>query len=100
MLNSFIHINEHALDEARARDLDRHHGLAHGAEGLDGPAYWRDVYGMLPDLDAELGQASLDWAKQSLKPEFRGQSFGPEVPTADNAPVYDKLAAFFGRKLS
>src|SRR5438132_1836334 len=30
MLNSFIHINEHALDEARARDLDRHHGLAHG----------------------------------------------------------------------
>src|SRR5438132_2492290 len=30
MLNSFIHINEHALDEARARDLDRHHGLAYG----------------------------------------------------------------------
>jgi len=30
MLNAFIHINEHALDEARARDLDRHHGLAHG----------------------------------------------------------------------
>jgi amidase len=30
MLNSFIHINEHALDEARDRDLDRHRGLAHG----------------------------------------------------------------------
>src|SRR5262245_24373893 len=30
MLNSFIHINEHALDEARARDLDRHRGRAHG----------------------------------------------------------------------
>ncbi len=30
MLNSFIHINEHALDDARARDLDRHRGLAHG----------------------------------------------------------------------
>jgi len=29
-LNSFIHINEHALEEARARDRDRHHGLAHG----------------------------------------------------------------------
>src|SRR5262249_26704581 len=30
MLNSFIHINENALDEARARDRDRHHGHAHG----------------------------------------------------------------------
>ena len=30
MLNSFIHLNEQALDEARARDLDRHRGLAHG----------------------------------------------------------------------
>ena len=30
MLNSFIHINEDALDEARARALDRHRGLAPG----------------------------------------------------------------------
>jgi len=30
MLNSFIHLNEQALNEARARDLDRHRGLAHG----------------------------------------------------------------------
>src|SRR4029453_6849219 len=30
MLNSFIHLNENALDEARARDRDRHRGLAHG----------------------------------------------------------------------
>jgi amidase len=30
LLNSFIHLNANALDEARARDLDRHHGLAHG----------------------------------------------------------------------
>jgi amidase len=29
-LNAFIHINEHALDEARDRDRDRHRGLAHG----------------------------------------------------------------------
>jgi amidase len=29
-LNSFIHINANALEEARARDLDRHRGLAHG----------------------------------------------------------------------
>src|SRR5215217_653137 len=31
LLNSFIHINVNALEEARARDLDRHRGLAHGA---------------------------------------------------------------------
>src|SRR5262245_65623819 len=31
LLNSFIHINANALDEARARDQDRHRGLAHGA---------------------------------------------------------------------
>src|SRR5215216_3449761 len=30
LLNSFIHINANALEEARARDLDRHRGLAHG----------------------------------------------------------------------
>ncbi|HEX6732690.1 MAG TPA: amidase family protein, partial [Pyrinomonadaceae bacterium] len=29
-LNSFIHINENALEEARERDLDRNRGLAHG----------------------------------------------------------------------
>src|SRR5262245_43675430 len=30
LLNSFIHLNANALDEARARDLDRRRGLAHG----------------------------------------------------------------------
>jgi len=55
--------------------------------------------GQSTDLDTELGQSSLDWARQSLKPEFRGQAFGPEVSAPDNAPVYDKLAAFFGRKV-
>src|SRR5215471_15186855 len=29
-LNAFIHLNEHALDEARVRDLERHLGQAHG----------------------------------------------------------------------
>jgi amidase len=29
-LNSIIHLNENALEEARARDLDRHRGRAHG----------------------------------------------------------------------
>ena len=30
LLNSFIHINANALDEARARDRDRNRGLGHG----------------------------------------------------------------------
>ena len=30
LLNSFIHLNANALDEARARDRDRDHGRAHG----------------------------------------------------------------------
>jgi amidase len=30
LLNSFIHLNANALDEARARDMDRQRGLAHG----------------------------------------------------------------------
>jgi amidase len=30
MLNSFIHLNPQALEEARARDFDRHRGRAHG----------------------------------------------------------------------
>jgi uncharacterized protein (TIGR03086 family) len=58
--------------------------------------------GQPTDLDPELGQFSLEWAKESLKPEFRGpeesgRSFGPEVPVAADAPVYDRLAGFFGR---
>jgi uncharacterized protein (TIGR03086 family) len=47
--------------------------------------------------DREVGEAALAWAKQSLKPELRGQAFGPEVKVPDSAPLYDRLAAFFGR---
>jgi uncharacterized protein (TIGR03086 family) len=58
--------------------------------------------GQSTDLDPELARFSLDWARESLKPEFRGpeesgRSFGPEVPVAADAPLYDRLAGFFGR---
>jgi uncharacterized protein (TIGR03086 family) len=53
--------------------------------------------GQSTDLDADIGQAALDWARQNLKPEFRGKAFGPEVPAPESAPLYDRLAAFFGR---
>jgi hypothetical protein len=38
-----------------------------------------------------------------MRPQFRGteaegKAFGPEVPISDDAPVYDRLAAFYGRR--
>jgi uncharacterized protein (TIGR03086 family) len=58
--------------------------------------------GQSTDLDPELGQLALDWAAENLKPQFRGDEasghvFGPEVPVDGDAPVYDRLAGFFGR---
>jgi uncharacterized protein (TIGR03086 family) len=58
--------------------------------------------GQSTDLDPELGQLSLDWATQNLKPEFRGDeasgaAFGTDVPVPDDAPLHDRLAGFFGR---
>jgi uncharacterized protein (TIGR03086 family) len=49
------------------------------------------------DFDTEVGEAALDWARENLKPQFRGQAFGAEVPVDPDAPLYDRLAAFFGR---
>ncbi|MEU1422619.1 TIGR03086 family metal-binding protein [Kitasatospora sp. NPDC005751] len=53
-------------------------------------------------LDQEVGRAALDWGRGALRPEYRGSeeehhSFGPEVAAPEDAPVYDRLAAFFGR---
>ena len=53
--------------------------------------------GQSTDLDPEVGQAALDWARENLKPQFRGEAFGPEVSVPVDAPLYDRLAAFFGR---
>jgi uncharacterized protein (TIGR03086 family) len=54
------------------------------------------------ELDPDVGELALEWARQSLKPEFRGdeesgRSFGPEVAVRDDAPVHDRLVGFFGR---
>ncbi|HEU4949081.1 MAG TPA: TIGR03086 family metal-binding protein [Kribbella sp.] len=58
--------------------------------------------GQSTDLDPELGQRALDWGRQNLLPEFRGDEadgaqIGPEVKVPDDAPLYDRLAAFGGR---
>jgi uncharacterized protein (TIGR03086 family) len=48
-------------------------------------------------LDAQVGEAALTWARGALKPQMRGEAFGPEVSIDPSAPLYDRLAAFFGR---
>jgi len=48
-------------------------------------------------LDQEVARVSLDWARGALKPEYRGTAFGPEVEVPENAPIYERLAGFFGR---
>lgn len=51
------------------------------------------------DLDPAIGAAALAWGRTALRPEYRGagKAFGPEVTVAETAPVYDRLAGFFGR---
>lgn len=58
--------------------------------------------GQPTSLDAEVGRMSLEWGRENLTPRFRGDeadgsSFGLEVPVPDDAPVYDRLAGYFGR---
>jgi uncharacterized protein (TIGR03086 family) len=50
-------------------------------------------------LDPALAEHALRWSRQMLRPEFRGpdKAFGLEVPVPEDAPVYDRLAGWFGR---
>jgi uncharacterized protein (TIGR03086 family) len=48
-------------------------------------------------LDAQVGEAALSWARGTLKPQMRGEAFDQEVSIDPSAPLYDRLAAFFGR---
>lgn len=55
------------------------------------------------DLDLEVGETALAWARSALRPDFRGsenegKAFGPEVDVPENAPLYDRLAGFFGHR--
>lgn len=51
------------------------------------------------ELDPAPAERALAWARPMLRPEFRGpdMAFGAEVPVPDDAPVYDRLAGWFGR---
>ncbi|MFI6847605.1 TIGR03086 family metal-binding protein [Kitasatospora sp. NBC_00085] len=53
-------------------------------------------------LDHDVARTSLAWAHGALRPQYRGsegdgRAFGPEVTVPEDAPVYDRLAGFFGR---
>jgi uncharacterized protein (TIGR03086 family) len=48
-------------------------------------------------LDSVVGEAALTWARGALRPQMRGEAFGPEVSIDPAAPLYDRVAAFFGR---
>jgi uncharacterized protein (TIGR03086 family) len=53
------------------------------------------------ELDAAVGEHALQFGRVMLKPEWRGaggnNAFGDEVAVPDDAPVYDRLAGWFGR---
>jgi uncharacterized protein (TIGR03086 family) len=50
-------------------------------------------------LDPQLAEHALDWSHRMLRPEARGpgKAFGLEVPVPPDAPIYDRLAGWFGR---
>jgi uncharacterized protein (TIGR03086 family) len=54
-----------------------------------------------PQLDPEIALESLEWARGALRDEYRsdepGAAFGRAIEIADDAPPYDRLAAYFGR---
>jgi uncharacterized protein (TIGR03086 family) len=53
--------------------------------------------GQPTEFDPELSRFALDWAKENLRPEYRGRDFGPEVPVPEDASGLDRLVGFFGR---
>ena len=55
--------------------------------------------GQPAELDPALAEHALRRSRGMLRPEFRGpdKAFGVEVPVAEDAPVYDRLAGWFGR---
>jgi uncharacterized protein (TIGR03086 family) len=55
--------------------------------------------GYAEGLDPEVAERGLAFVTASLTDENRGGAFGPAVPVADDAPVYERLAAFAGRSV-
>ena len=57
--------------------------------------------GQLERLDPELAEVTYGIATAMLQPDFRkdaGDPFAPAIDVAEDAPVYERLAGFLGRK--
>ena len=48
-------------------------------------------------LDDEVAERGLAFMQQGLTDDNRGEAFGAPVDVPDDAPAYDRLAAFAGR---
>jgi uncharacterized protein (TIGR03086 family) len=78
-------------------------GIVIGFHLLDQAAHSWDLakaLGRGGPLDADLAEAALAFARQSVRPEMRGPKspIGTEVPCPADAPAQDRLAAFLGRQ--
>ena len=51
------------------------------------------------DLDPEVAKAGHAFMSSSLTDDSRGEAFGPEQPTPENADAYQRIAAFAGRSV-
>jgi uncharacterized protein (TIGR03086 family) len=51
------------------------------------------------DLDPTVAERGLAFMRANLKPEVRGEAFGPEQPAPDDADPYQRIAAFAGRSV-
>jgi uncharacterized protein (TIGR03086 family) len=56
--------------------------------------------GQSPDLDPDVAERGLALMSAMLTPENRGHAFGPPVTAPEDAPVYDRLAAYAGRDVA
>lgn len=52
----------------------------------------------LDRLDPEVAERGLAFMKANLRPEVRGEAFGPERTPPSDAGPYERLAAFAGRE--
>jgi uncharacterized protein (TIGR03086 family) len=50
------------------------------------------------ELDADLAGHLLTFAEQTLTDDSRGSRIGPAIPVSADAPITDRLVAFFGRR--
>jgi uncharacterized protein (TIGR03086 family) len=86
-----------------------HHWHQVGAEADDGRVDWQTAEialhtwdlaratGQSPALVPDVAERGLAFMSSMLTPENRGEAFGPPAQVPDDAPVYDRLAAFAGR---